>query len=207
MGISATWLPSYLQLGLGYKQVQAGWILSAIYIFQSRLLLVGGWITERLLRRGWSRRICFGTSSGIVMIFSALALQLATLAGGNVRLVLIALAFAAPTLTSIAGPMTLGAIAPPAQRGNLIVVIYSANTISALFSNATVGWIVQQAAPDIPVGFAHAMSFTAGILLVGGLASFALMRPERTIARFSTLINAQTASGVTVTGSDVIPTV
>ena len=207
VGISATWLPSYLQLGLGYKQVQAGWILSAIYIFQSPLLLTGGWITERLLRRGWTRRMCFGNFSGIVMVFSAFALLLATLAGGNLRLVLIALAFAAPTLTTIFGPMTLGAIAPPAQRGNLIVVIYSANTVSALFSNATVGWIVQKAGPNVPIGFVHAMSFTAGILLIGGLAAFALMHPERTIARFSKLMLPQTASEVAVTTSDAIPTV
>jgi MFS family permease len=205
-GMAATWLPSYLQLGLGYKQVETGWILSAIYIFQSPLLLAGGKVTELLLRRGWTRRMCFGNGAAIVLVVCAAALQLATLIGGVPRLVLIAIAFAAPSLTTIVGPMTLGAIAPPAQRGSLIVVIYSANTFSALFSNAVVGWIVQMAGHDLAAGFAHAMTFTAGILLIGGLSAFALIFPDRTLSRFANLESSQASGKTLIANPDPVAT-
>jgi len=186
VGMSATWLPPFLQLGLGYSQVTVGWIISGIYLFQSPLLLAGSWLIQHLMRRGWSQRICLGYASGLALVVPGLALILSVYVGeGAPQLVLIAVAFAAPSLTTIFGPVILGAVAPPAQRGRLIVVIYSANAISALFSNAVTGWIVQSAGNNSPLGYAHAMLFTAGILIVGGVAAFAMLYPERTATRFA----------------------
>ncbi|MDB5687841.1 MAG: transporter, partial [Rhizorhabdus sp.] len=113
------------------------------------------------------------------------ALLLTGYAPGSLQLVLIALAFAAPSLTTIFGPVALGAVAPAAQRGRLIVAIYSGNAISALISNALTGWIVGAAGSDVASGYTHAMEFTAVILLVGAAAAFALIYPERTISRFA----------------------
>ncbi len=51
VGMSATWLPPFLQQGLGYSQTQTGSIISAVYIFQSPLLLIGSWIAQRMLQK------------------------------------------------------------------------------------------------------------------------------------------------------------
>jgi MFS family permease len=185
VGISATWLPPFLQLGLGYKPTDVGWIISAIYMFQSPLLLSGSWITQALQRRGWSLRACLGNASGLALLIAGCALLLSIVTSGVLQLVCVAVAFAAPSLTTIFGPVALGAVAPAAQRGRLIVVIYSGNAVSALFSNALTGWIVGEAGSNSALGYAHAMTFTAGILIVGAVAAFALIFPERTIARFA----------------------
>jgi len=185
VGISATWLPPFLQLGLGYKPTDVGWIISAIYIFQSPLLLSGSWITQVLQRRGWSLRACLGNASGLALLIAGCALLLSIVTWGALQLACVAIAFAAPSLTTIFGPVALGAVAPAAQRGRLIVVIYSGNAASALFSNALTGWIVGEAGSNSALGYAHAMTFTAGILIVGAVAAFALIFPERTIARFA----------------------
>jgi MFS family permease len=187
VGMSATWLPPYLQLGLGYKPTDVGWIISAIYLFQSPLLLSGSWITQFLQRNGWSLRICLGIASGLSLLIAGSALVLTGHTSGPLQLVLIAIAFAAPSLTTIFGPVALGAVAPASQRGRLIVVIYSGNAISALLSNALTGAIVGGAGTDVATGYANAMAFTAGILLIGAIAAFALIFPERTIARFAKL--------------------
>ena len=185
VGISATWLPPFLQLGLGYKPTDVGWIISAIYMFQSPLLLSGSWVTQALQRRGWSLRACLGNASGLALLIAGCALLLSIVTSGALQLVCVAVAFAAPSLTTIFGPVALGAVAPAAQRGRLIVVIYSGNAVSALFSNALTGWIVGEAGSNSALGYAHAMTFTAGILIVGAIAAFALIFPERTIARFA----------------------
>jgi MFS family permease len=187
VGMSATWLPPYLQLGLGYKPTDVGWIISAIYLFQSPLLLSGSWITQFLQRNGWSLRSCLGIASGLSLLIAGSALVLTGHTSGTLQLVLIAIAFAAPSLTTIFGPVALGAVAPASQRGRLIVVIYSGNAISALLSNALTGSIVGGAGSDVATGYANAMAFTAGILLIGAIAAFALIFPERTIARFAKL--------------------
>nr|WP_271673381.1 MFS transporter [Bradyrhizobium sp. CCBAU 51627] len=202
VGISATWLPPFLQLGLGYKPTDVGWIISAIYMFQSPLLLSGSWITQVLQRRGWSLRACLGNASGLALLTAGCALLLSIVTSGALQLACVAIAFAAPSLTTIFGPVALGAVAPAAQRGRLIVVIYSGNAASALFSNALTGWIVGEAGSNSALGYAHAMTFTAGILIVGAIAAFALIFPERTIARFAkTSSPSSSATIVSVTST------
>jgi len=194
VGMSATWLPPYLQLGLGYTPTGVGWIIFGIYLFQSPLLLGGSWITQMMQRSGWSLRACLGNTAGLALLAAGCALLLTLVTTGPLQLICIAIAFAAPSLTTIFGPVALGAVAPAAQRGRLIVVIYSGNAASALISNALTGWIISEAGPNLALGYAHAMTFTAGILIVGAIAAFALIFPERTIARFSrTTTTAQIA--------------
>jgi len=65
-------------------------------------------------------------------------------------------------------------------------VIYSANAISALISNAATGWIVQ-AGNNGPAGYANAMLFAAAILVIGAVSAFAMLFPERTATRFAAL--------------------
>ena len=194
VGMSATWLPPFLQLGLGYSPTDVGWIIFGIYLFQSPLLLGGSWITQAMQRSGWSLRACLGNSAGLALLAAGCALLLSLVTSGPLQLVCIAIAFAAPSLTTIFGPVVLGAVAPAAQRGRLIVVIYSGNAASALVSNALTGWIVGEAGSSITLGYARAMTFTAGILIFGAVAAFALIFPERTIARFSRM--ATTAAAV-----------
>lgn len=185
VGMSATWLPPFLQQGLGYSQTQTGTVISAVYIFQSPLLLLGSWIAQRMLQNGSSKRKTLGSASGYALLVAGLALICSVHVTGILQLSLIAIAFAAPSLTTIYGPITLGAVAPAAQRGKLIVVIYSANAVSALASNAVTGMIVQAAGPDnLSAGYANAMMFTAAILIIGAIAAFALIFPDRTIERF-----------------------
>lgn len=186
VGIAPTWLPAYLEEGVGFGKVDTGWIISGIYIVQSVLLLLSSWVAQKIRNSGWSQRSILGKGSGYVLTISALALGLSLYAPNIVRLPLLAIAFASPTVTTILGPLALSAVSPTAQRGRLIVVIYSANTISALFSNAVTGWLVSSGT-DLRGGYAHAMGFTALTLAIGSVASFLLIDPERTIERFRRL--------------------
>ncbi|NLS01276.1 MFS transporter [Rhizobium sp. P38BS-XIX] len=209
VGMSATWLPPYLQQGLGYEHTQVGWIISGVYIFQSPLLLVGSWLAQNMLKSGWSRRAALGSASGYALLASGAALALAVYSSGALQLALIAIAFAAPSLTTIYGPVALGAISPASQRGRLIVVIYSANAASALVSNAITGSIIQASGDNVPAGYANAMLFTALILAIGAVSAFAMIFPERTLTRFASfpgfrgLGNNQKPDGSTHPGKEI----
>jgi MFS family permease len=185
VGMSAIWLPPYLQLGLGYTPKDTGWVISAIFAFQSPLLLGGSWICQAMLRRGFSGRTALGHASTLALLVSGLALLTAVHSGGTVQLVLIAIAFAAPSLTTVFGPVALGNIAPAAQRGKLVVVIYSGNALAGLASTYATGWVVDAAKPDLATGFANGMTLAAAMLLIGAAASLTMMFPDRTAARFA----------------------
>ncbi|WP_245264127.1 hypothetical protein [Agrobacterium larrymoorei] len=73
VGMSATWLPPFLQQGLGYSQGEIGYIISTVYIFQCPLLLLGSWVAQRMLQRGVSKRS--GLEAPPAMPFSSAALS------------------------------------------------------------------------------------------------------------------------------------
>ena len=185
VGMAAVWLPPYLRVGLGYHPVTAGWIISAIYVVQSPILLLGGWITQAMRGRGWSARGCLGYGSAIAMLVSGLAMIAAvTSPTGPRQIVLLSLAFSVPSLATLFGPVILAAVAPAGQRNRLVVVIISFGTISAFFSTYANGWIVGRFPADPHSGYAAAFATGGGVLLLGALAGWLLLFPERTIARF-----------------------
>ncbi|WP_174503218.1 MFS transporter [Acidiphilium sp. C61] len=186
IGMAAVWLPPFLRLGLGYAPLKADWIISAIYVIQSPALILGSWLTHTMRQRGWSARICLGWSSGLAMLVSGAALLAAVRSpAGVVQTCFLAIAFSVPSLTTIFGPVILAAIAPSRQRARLVVVIISATSISAFFSTFINGWIIGAYPGNAPLGFAIAFGLGGVILLAGGLASFLLLFPEASAARFA----------------------
>ena len=184
VGMSAIWLPPYLQVALGYAPYAVGWIISGVFAFQSPLILAGSGLCQLLQRRGASGRVTYAYTSAAALGVSGVALLLATLSSGAVQLALIGIAFAAPSLTTVFGPVALAAVAPAVQRGKLIVVIYSANALAALVSNAATGWVIGMGSSP-QAGYANAMTLAATMLLVGAAACLLLMFPERTQARYA----------------------
>jgi len=187
VGMAAIWLPPYLQLGLGYSQVSTGWLISAVFALQSPLLLAGAWLCQSMQRQGFPARRALGHTSTLALGIAGAALMTAQIVGGTLQIVLIAVAFAVPSLTTVFGPVILSTISPPAQRGRLIVVIYSGNSIAALLSTYGTGWIVDGARPDMAMGFNHAMTLAGLVLLAGAVASLCLVYPDETAARFRRL--------------------
>jgi len=185
VGMAATWLPPYLELGLGYGARTAGWIISGVYLLQSPLLLGGGWLSQTMRKRGWSGRVCLGYGSAAALFASGAALIAATHSSGAIELVVIAVGFAAPSLTTVFGPVILSAVAPPVQRGKLVVVIYSANAIAGLISTYATGWIVDAAGVHRAAGFAHAIGLAGLLLLIGAVVSILMLFPERSISRLA----------------------
>ena len=184
VGMSAIWLPPFLRLGLGYDAITTGWIVSAVFAFQSPLLLGGSYLSQRLLRRGVSSRVALSHATTAALAVAGLGLLGAVHTHGALQLVLIALAFAVPSLTTIFGPVMLGNLAPAAQRGRLIVVIYSGNASAALASTYLTGVLVD-AGRTVPEGFGNGMTLAATVLLLGAAASLVLIHPERTAERFA----------------------
>ena len=184
VGMTPTWLPPYLELGLHHDVRATGWIISAVFAFQSPLLLFGSGLAQRLQRSGRSARVALGHACTLALVIPGCALIAAPLTRGIGQLVLIAIGFAAPSLTSVYGAVLLAAIAPPLQRGRLIVVIYSANACAGLVSVYGTGWLVGAAQGGREAGFAHAIVLAGAILLAGSVASFTMLFPDRSIVRF-----------------------
>jgi hypothetical protein len=149
-------------------------------------LLLGGWLTQNLRQRGWNARTTLGRSAAVALLISGLAMIAAVNAPtGGLQIALLAVAFSVPSLTTIFGPVILAMIAPPPQRNRLVVVIFSWTSISAFFSTYGNGWIVSQYPGDAHTGYATAFGIGGAVLLLGAVAAFALLSPEKSLARFA----------------------
>ena len=125
VGMSAMWLPPYLQVALGYKPYAVGWIISGIFAFQSPLLLAGSALCQGLQRAGCSGRATYGHTSTAALAVSGGALLPPPSPPAALQIVLIAIAFAAPSLTTVFGPGGAGRrrarrAARPARRRDLL---------------------------------------------------------------------------------------
>ncbi len=65
------WLPKYVQDRRGLSGIQTGWLLTQPFLALDVGYLSGGWISGRLMRRGWSAR----RSRRAVMIVAALLMM------------------------------------------------------------------------------------------------------------------------------------
>lgn len=185
IGMSAVWLPPYLRMGLGYSASSTGWIISAIYIVQSPILLLGGWLTQVLRNKSWSARICLGHTSALAMLVAGIAMVVAVLSPtGKYQIALLAIAFSVPSLTTIFGPVILASIAPAVQRGQLIVVAISGTSISAFLSTFGNGWIVSKFPQNLHLGYEAAFLVGGIVMLICAVTNFCFLFPEQTKARF-----------------------
>jgi MFS family permease len=185
VGLSITWLAPYLQMGLGYTARDTGWLVSAILGAQIPLQLGIAWLSDRLLGAGFGSRVARGVTLGSCMLAAGVAMAAApSVAVPWLKILLLSLGFTLPSLTFIIGPAIVGEIAPAAQRGTALLVIYSIITLSALASPAVTGWIIEQAGAAPLAGYTQALWLTGAILVLGAVWALLGLNPERTRRRF-----------------------
>ena len=185
-GLSITWLAPYLQLGLGYTARDTGWLVSFILGAGVVVQIAISYLSHRLLLGGVNSRYSRGMLTGICVLIAGLGMALAPGIGSPVAQVfLLAAGFTLPSLCFVIGPTIVGEVAPAAQRGTALLVVYSLMTVTGLLSPIVTGWIVQAAGATPLVGYSNALLLTGAILAVGGLWAILGINPQRSRARFA----------------------
>jgi MFS family permease len=196
-----TWLPPYLNIGLGYSVVNAGWLVSVIMGCSVPLQLATAWISQRWLQRGASSRVARGMLMGGFITLSGLFVVGAMLLslGPVTRIVFLALGCALPLVAFSIAPTIIGEISPSSQRGALLAVNISVANLAGLIAPAVTGWIVQSAA-STTVGYTYGYLFAGGILIVGGLIAVILIDPVGSRARLQAGEGLSEAGKATLSG-------
>lgn len=188
--LSVSWLTPYLSKGLGYSQEQTGWLTSVILGLATPVTLGLTWGSERLLLRGWSSRLARGVLAGSAVLLAGAALIGATLVETPALKVIFLIAgFKLPHLAFVLGTAIVGDIAPPAQRGPVLHVLFAGVTSIGFVAPIVFGWIVQSSAQQV-VGYSTAIQFSGALLLGAGLCGIALINPERSTRRLARSVAA-----------------
>lgn len=141
LALALTWLPAYLNQGLGYAPRRAGQLFAAVLLASAPIgLALSAW-SQRMIKRGVPSRIARGAfvcaclAVGGVLLVATAVCDI----GPITKIVLIALAIATTPIIYSLGPAMVAQITPPEQRGAALAIEYSVAWIAGIVAPPVVG--------------------------------------------------------------------
>jgi MFS family permease len=183
VGFQVAWLAPFVRDGLGFGLVATGWVLSAIFLSHGVLLLGISWVSHRMLARSRSTRggrVYLATGC---LIGSGAAFGGCALAGAwQIKLALVALGTGLPAVVFPLSAAMMGDVLPSASRNQVMTIILSLITLSAIPAPILAGRAI---GAGTPAGWSLAMGALAGVAIFGGALALLLCDPDRSAARLS----------------------
>lgn len=188
-GFQVSWLAPYLT-ELTQDLTRAGWLLSLIFAFQASCTLGVSFVSQRMLRRGFSSRVARSFTIGVSMAVTGLAFIAAELVSGETgKIILIAIA------VGMQGPVfplcaaIISEVTPLGQRNKAMTIILSIVTLAAFPSSILIGVLV--GAPGL--GWFAALAMNGAVAIFGACFCFFMINPERSLARRAALAEEMSA--------------
>lgn len=191
LGLSLTWIPTYLEKGLGFTGVDAGRCFAVVVATATPVNLGLSWLSQRMLGRGVSTRrarvqlICASAIAGAVLYIALMLLHASPLQ----KVALLAFAGALPTLSFTLAPALLAEMIPDSQRGSLVAIHTALASLGAAFAPAVMGRIVQAYGSGNSHAYELGFTVSAVLLIAASLAALRWLHPDRsheTLNHFAT---------------------
>ncbi|MGW6455273.1 MFS transporter [Streptomyces sp. NPDC055078] len=159
--LKVSWLPVFMNKGLGYSQELVGNLMTIPYATAIIVLLGTGALSGRMLRRGSSSRVARGLVTSITLVIGGLAMIAFTLVQpGSLQLVLVVIAFSVNSVAFVVAFAGVSDFLPAHQRVAFFGCAVAIYSLAGIFAPYVLGLIVE-AAPDLVHGYAN------GFLVVG----------------------------------------
>lgn len=180
-----SWVPVYLQRGLGMTPMQSGYLVMAATLGVIVMNLVVSSLSQRALQRGARVRRAMVWPPMLACIAAGLALSaIGFLSLERLPLLLLfALGSVLVNLTPAFSNTIVAFFAPPRQRGSLLAIHIGLMTSAGMLAPHLVGQAVAWQGGHIAAGFELALGGIGLALIAGGLLGLALIDPERSRLR------------------------
>jgi MFS transporter, ACS family, D-galactonate transporter len=183
LSLALSWLGPFFIKGLGLTQSSIG-LLGALPAGVSVIVvIVAGWVSQRLLTGGMSSRLARGIFGGACVALGGAAMAIMPyLPGIPIKIALTTIGLALPSVIYVIGSAVVAEIVPVAQRGALLAIGTAVSNSAGLLAPYIMGSVVATAATPL-AGFNTGFTICGAVMLVGGLIGTALIRPEREMLR------------------------
>jgi MFS transporter, ACS family, D-galactonate transporter len=183
LSLALSWLGPFFIKGLGLTQGSIG-LLGALPAGVSVIVvIVAGWVSQRLLTGGMSSRLARGIFGGACVALGGAAMAIMPyLPGIPIKIALTTIGLALPSVIYVIGSAVVAEIVPVAQRGALLAIGTAVSNSAGLLAPYIMGSVVATAATPL-AGFNTGFTICGAVMLVGGLIGTALIRPEREMLR------------------------
>lgn len=185
--IILTFLPSYLEAGLGYSRVEAGVMFGFPSIAGMILMVLSSAIGDRLIARGASSRVLRGVLPALGLLVCGALLVIVPYLGRPWLVVLaISVGYGAGAIALPLSNAAVSEICPPKQMAGTLGVFLAVMSLGGLVTPYLTGVIVDAAATPAE-GYALAFQLFGIVTVVGGLLALVSVNPPRDAARIAAL--------------------
>jgi MFS family permease len=193
-GFLTTWFPKYLSSVIGLSPGEVGWATTFPWVFGAALLLGLGWLGRRLMRGGRSVRSSIVVPFSVSLVVAGLCFLLVPTVSGPAAVALLTIGAGCSVIYPMA-PSAMAYAVTPRQRPLVMAALGGLASIGAVISPTAVGLFMDRAgyraapkgqpetaemAANMADGVGNAFLLAGVILLVGGLLSAFLFRPDAT---------------------------
>ncbi len=185
LSLGLTWFTPFIVRGLGFSQQQAGLISVLPWIFGAVIVLLTGWISQRMLALGFTTRGARGVlgAAPLVVGGSILALLPHVSGAGSQIALLVAGTGLCGSIYVVCPPM-IGEFTPVSQRGAVIAIYGALYTLAGILAPMVMGKMIQNAG-GLVEGYMTGFTINSVILVVSGLLGLMLLWPNTERARLT----------------------
>lgn len=185
LGVVLTWLPVYLQKGLGYAHGTSGRMFALFILITMPLSLGLAWASQQLRARGVASRQARGVFSGAVLLLAGSLVAVAALMDlpGPVRFVLLAVGTGLTSVVFSIGPAILGEIVPTRQRGAVLSMAVVFTSLAGFLAPLATGALLQRTGTAGGAGYAQAFLLAGVVVGLCGLVVWVSADPARSQRR------------------------
>ncbi|MDD7916341.1 MFS transporter [Actinomycetospora callitridis] len=181
--LRVSWLPLYLEQGLGYDTTSAGRLVTLPYAVAAVAAIGAGLLSNRMVARGVARRIARGWLSAAFVVTGGACMVLLTVVGpGLAQMVFTVLAFSLNSASYGVALTVVADLVDPAHRGAVLGVLVAIYSMAGVIAPLVLGFAVEGAGGGA-AGYGVGFAISGVVIVVGGLLSVPLIDPERDAAR------------------------
>jgi MFS family permease len=201
LGMSLTWLPAYLEKGLGFGNVQAGRWFALIVVSAMPVTIGISWLSQRMLRRGATTRRARAQLAILSVLVSGLLFLVLVATGlpATQKCVLLAFASALGSVGIMLGPVMIGEMVPASQCGAVVAIFTAVGNVAGAVAPAIMGGLVQAYGSTDTHGYEGGFLCGAVLLISASLVGLRWLYPARSK---ETLLQTTRASSSTLGPAD-----
>ncbi|QSE95415.1 MFS transporter [Rhodococcus pseudokoreensis] len=177
--IKLSWLPVYFRQGLGYDAASAGRFVALTYLAVAVMVLVTGWVSRVMTKRGVQYRLSRGVfPASLVVAAGVSTLVFAQLGRGLPNLLLIVVGASLASASAGVAMSAVSDVVPQSQRGSVMGALVAFYSMAGVFAPLVLGAIVGGAETPM-AGYRSGFGLLGLVVIVGGVLGGLLIDPVR----------------------------
>lgn len=187
LALTLTWVPTYLETGLGIDALNTGRLFGLFVLVTTPLSLVLAWWSQRLLRQGFSSRIARGVFVSVCLIVSGLLSIILILPGLTLaeRIICMTLGGGLSLVMYSVGPAMLAEVTPSSQRGGMLAIGNAFASLAGLSAPVITGLLVSSAGGTHASGYAQGFVVSGVVLVLAGLIGLRYLNPQKSVSQLA----------------------